>query len=150
MIIGASLLGIAILLLIQRNFGEQPEKPSRRRIVIGYVFAGLWGIYGGLFSGGYMIVLTMSCVTLFGQSLLRATAITKWVNLVSSATATIVFISEGAINFRAGIPYALAAAVGGWTGAHLATRYGSPWIRKVLIGLVVAMAAVLLGRAWLA
>ncbi len=145
-IVGISMLGIVTLLVLAPSFGQKAHEISKGRRVAGYTIAAVWAIYGGLFSGGYTTVLTIGAVALFGVSLVQAVALTKFVNLASSLAATIMFASNDAIDFRLGIPMAAAMLVGGYTGAHLAARGGTKWIRKAMIGIVAFLALVLLVR----
>jgi hypothetical protein len=58
---------------------------------------GAWGIYGGMFSGGYATVLTLGCVGLFGLRLLEGITVTKVVNFAGSLAAMLVFVAEGRV-----------------------------------------------------
>jgi len=145
-IVGISMLGIVVLLIASPRFGAGVKTPSTSRRVVGYSLAAVWAVYGGLFSGGYTTVLTIGTVALFGTTLVQAVALTKFVNLASSAAAMALFTWRGAVDFRLGIPLALAMLLGGYTGAHLADRGGTAWIRKAMIGIVAFLAAVLLVR----
>lgn len=145
-IVAVSMLGIATLLLAAPSFGTGARTLSPGRRAVGYVLAAGWAVYGGLFSGGYTTVLTIGTVALFGTTLVQAVALTKFVNLASSAAAMMLFAWHGAIDFRLGVPLAVAMLIGGYTGAHLADRGGTAWIRKAMIGIVAFLAAVLLVR----
>lgn len=145
-IVGISMLGIVALLLLAPSFGQGTRAISPTRKAVGYTLAAIWAVYGGLFSGGYTTVLTIGAVALFGTSLIQSVALTKFVNLASSAAATVMFAWRDAIDFRLGIPLALAMLIGGYTGAHLAARGGTKWIRKAMVAIVGFLAAVLLVR----
>src|SRR5687768_11393336 len=82
-IISIAMLAMAIFIAATPRFGaERRTSPPARRIA-GYVLCSLWGVYGGLFSGGYTTVLTFACVTLFGVTLVESVALTKLVNFTS-------------------------------------------------------------------
>lgn len=146
LIVGISMLGIVTLLVLAPRFGDRVATISPARKLIGYSLAAVWAIYGGLFSGGYTTVLTIGAVALFGTTLVQAVALTKFVNLASSAAATMLFAWRGAIDFRLGLPMAAAMLIGGYTGAHLAARGGTRWVRKAMIVIVAFLAALLLVR----
>jgi hypothetical protein len=119
--------------------------------LIGYVAMAAWGVYGGMFSGGYATVLTLACVALFGLPFLEGIAVTKIVNFAGSFAASLVFIAEGRIQWGVGVPMSVAAMLGGWLGAHLALRWGPQPVRRLLFVVVTGLGAKLVydtGRAW--
>ncbi len=140
-IIIAALGGIVLFLIFKPSFGEKHKDTSRRLQVTGFVTTSMWAVYGGLFSGGYTTVLTVAVIFFFGLSLLESVATTKIINLGSSLAATLLFAAAGAIDYDIAIPLAISMLLGGYTGAHLATRLPHEWIRKIMILIVTGLAA---------
>src|SRR4030095_13520169 len=63
--------------------------------IVGYVAVFLLAIYGGLYSGGYVTILTAVLITFFGMTYAGSIAATKVLNVFSSSIATAVFIYQG-------------------------------------------------------
>ncbi|MEP7049703.1 MAG: sulfite exporter TauE/SafE family protein [Pseudomonadota bacterium] len=112
--------------------------------LLGFMFAFLLGIYGGLFSGGYTTLMTFLGVTCFGLRMLESVAITKPINLVSCAAASLIFYLAHLIDFRVGIPLAVANFVGGYVGAQLAVKSSERLVRALFLATVACLALKLL------
>ncbi|HET6612215.1 MAG TPA: sulfite exporter TauE/SafE family protein [Kofleriaceae bacterium] len=145
-IIAGAMIVMAGFLALRAGIGAKTVHVSRRRVIIAYALSAVWAVYGGMFSGGYTTVLTVGCVVLFGTTLLEAVALTKIVNLVSSATATAVFIATGTIDYEIAVLLAIAMAAGGFAGAHLAIREPKK-LRGVVIAIALILALALILRA---
>ena len=107
---------------------------------IGLIVTFLLAIYGGLYSGGYVTVLTASFVAFFSMSYAKSIAATKVVNVFSSLVATIVFIYQGLVDFRLGIILGVTMFVAAYIGAHFASRMNEVWLRRIFLGAVVMLA----------
>jgi hypothetical protein len=99
----------------------------------------LWALYGGLFSGGYAIVLTLGIVVFFGTPLTEAVGIAKVVNLAGSSAAALVFVSLGKIDWAVGVLMGAAAVVGGWIGATISLRAKPEFIRRLFAAVIAAI-----------
>jgi hypothetical protein len=110
----------------------------------GYLGTALLGVYGGFFSGGYTTLMTVLCTVCFGLTMIESVAVTKPVNLLSCAAASVVFFAGGLIDLRVGVPLAAANLVGGWLGAHAALKGGERFVRLLFLLTVGALAAKLL------
>ena len=84
--IAVAMIGVAGSTLLNKNLGQASHDvpASRFGVVAGYATTFLLAIYGGLFSGGYVTMLTAAFVLLFGMALLQAVATTKVINVFSS------------------------------------------------------------------
>jgi uncharacterized membrane protein YfcA len=150
-IIAVAIVGMGFLLAFQPQLGAAKRERSPRTRLLGYVAMAAWGVYGGMFSGGYATVLTLACVAFFGVRLLEGIAVTKVVNFAGSFAATLVFFAEGRVQWSVGVPMSLAAMLGGWLGAHLALRWGPQPVRRLLFVVVTGLGAKLVydaERAW--
>jgi uncharacterized protein len=150
-IIAVAIVAMGFLLAFQPQLGASQRARSPRMRVVGYVAMAAWGVYGGMFSGGYATVLTIACVALFGLRLLEGIAITKVVNFVGSVAATLVFVAEGRVQWGVALPMSATAMLGGWVGAHLALRWGPQPVRRLLLIVITGLGAKLVydaERAW--
>jgi uncharacterized protein len=142
LLISLFMLTIAVFSLMRRDAGivEHPKAPSRAAAVGGYAATFALGIYGGFFSGGYVTLLTAAYVALFGMTFIRAVAITKAINILSSLVATIVFALHGLIDYPLGILLSVTMFIGASLGGHTALRMKNIWLRRVFLFTVIALA----------
>jgi uncharacterized membrane protein YfcA len=142
-VVGVS-MGALVLFIA---FGPKaPEKSGPPRApVLGLVLTAVLGVYGGFFSGGYTTLMTVVGTACLGMTMLASVAMMKPVNLVSCAVASIVFAAAGLIDFRLGIPLAIANLVGGWAGAHLALHVRAVTVKRIFLASVGLFAVKLLG-----
>jgi uncharacterized membrane protein YfcA len=126
-----------------------PKAPERsgppKAPVLGLVLTAVLGVYGGFFSGGYTTLMTVVGTACLGMTMLESVAMMKPVNLVSCAVASIVFAAAGLIDFKLGVPLAIANLVGGWVGAHLALRVSAASVKRIFLASVSLFAIKLLG-----
>ncbi|HMJ08024.1 MAG TPA: sulfite exporter TauE/SafE family protein [Pyrinomonadaceae bacterium] len=110
-------------------------------VMLGYVLTFVLGIYGGLYSGGYVTILTAVFVAFLGMSFGEAVAATKWINVFSSSVATIVFMWQGLVNYKLGMILGLTMFVGAYAGAHYAAKMNDTLLRRIFLSTVVLLAA---------
>ena len=91
------------------------------------------GIYGGLFSGGYVTILTAIFVATFRMTFIEAIATTKLVNIFSSGVAAAIFMSRGLVDRRLGAVLGLAMFLGALFGARYARRLSNLWLRRIYL-----------------
>lgn len=141
LVVSAAMLAVAGVFAARAHVGAGGGAPGRGRLAVGYAAAALLGVYSGLFSGGYVTLLTLVCVACFGTSLLGGIAITKAVNLLGSGAATAVFAASGAISWPLAAILIPSMALGGLAGAALTVRL-PPRALRFALAFVVAILAV--------
>jgi uncharacterized membrane protein YfcA len=117
--------------------------PRRHRVVALGAGAGI-GFYDGIFGPGTGSFLVFVLVGVLTYGFLEASALGKITNLATNVGALLVFIPHGAPLWRLGLLMATANVAGGWTGARIATKQGSGFVRTVFL-VVVALLVVRLG-----
>jgi uncharacterized membrane protein YfcA len=141
LIVSVAMIAVAIFTLLRRNAGVGLEhKPVRYAGPLTYVLVFLLGIYGGLFSGGYVTILTAVCVGIYGMKYSEAIASTKLINVFSSSIATAVFMWQGLVDYKLGLILGAAMFVGAYVGAHYATRLNDVWLRRIFLTTVFLLA----------
>lgn len=139
--VSAAILALAVFSTFYRQFGDThavlPTTP--RQEALGYLLAFLMGIYGGMFSAGYVTILTALFLASFRMTLLESIATTKLVNVFSSGIATAVFGWQGAIDYRLGIALGAAMFLGAWLGASTARQIGVHWLRRIYLAAIYAL-----------
>lgn len=138
LIVSTAVIGVAVFSMIYRRTGldPSPRLPNSHLEAAGYVATFLLGIYGGLFSGGYVTILTAVFVATFRMTFIEAVATTKLINIFSSGIATVIFMWRGAVNYRLGAIFGITMFVGALLGARSARRLGNLWIRRIYLGAV--------------
>src|SRR3954470_11556933 len=77
LIVTIAMITVALFTLWRRNAGLEPGEHHSWTRPLTYALVFALGIYGGLFSGGYVTVLTVVCVAIAGMTYGEAVASTK-------------------------------------------------------------------------
>ena len=98
-------------------------------------------VYGGYFNGGLGILL-MALYTLTGESRIHtANALKNYNSFVLSLLSVVAFAVAGAIVWPQAVVMMVCATVGGVAGARLAKWLPVAWVRSLVIGIGLVMAA---------
>lgn len=145
-LIALSMLTVVGVSLGIGHRGVQPATrfPSRLAVVAGYTATFFLAIYGGIFSGGYATLLTMSFVSCFSHTFIEAIATSKLVNVFSSLIATLIFSRLGLVDYRLGLVLGLAMVLGASLGSQVVLKIGNLWLQRIYILVVVGLAAQLI------
>lgn len=139
--ISAAMIVVALFILFRRDVGVKAvESVSTRSAILTYVLAFLLGVYGGLYSGGYVTMLTAALVAFFGMTFSEAVASTKLINIFSSMVATAVFMWKGLVDYQLGFILSIAMFAGAYAGAHYAAKMNDVWLRRIFIATVILLA----------
>jgi uncharacterized membrane protein YfcA len=129
----ALLIVATIVVALVRVPAAAEERPRHRPAAVLGTIAFVIGAYDGFFGPGTGTFLIAAYVVFLGISLARATADAKVVNCASNLAALVVFMTQGVVVWSLAAPMLVAQMAGGWTGAHLAVRGGSRFIRLVVV-----------------
>lgn len=141
LIVSIGMIGIALFTFIKRDAGiEKTTDISIGFVILSYVLTFVLGIYGGLFSGGYVTLLTAVYVAFFGMTFSEAIASTKLINVFSSLIATIVFAWQGLIDYKLGLVLALTMFVAAYIGAKTVTKLNDIWLKRIFLSAVLILA----------
>ena len=141
LIVSIAMIAVAIFILIKPSAGVEPaETVSRRSLAATFILTFLLGVYGGLFSGGYVTVLTTVLVAFFGMTFREAVASTKLINVVSSTIATLVFMWQGLVDYRLGAILGLTMFAAAYAGAHYAVKLNDVWLKRIFLATVFLLA----------
>lgn len=139
-VVSIAMLAVAIFIALDSGKGAATETVGSLGVTTSYIGTFLLAIYGGLFSGGYVTMLTALLVATFGMRFSEAVASTKLLNAVSSGVAAAVFIWQGLVDFRLGIILGITMFVGGYIGGHYASKMDEVWLRRIFLVVVFALA----------
>jgi uncharacterized protein len=102
------------------------------------------GFYDGFFGPGAGSFYAVSLISLLGLGLIRATAHTKVLNVMSNLGALLVLALGGHVLWGLGLAMAAGNIVGGRLGSMTAMRFGGRVIRPLLVVVSLALTARLL------
>lgn len=141
-IIGIFMVIVSILVLFE---GFIKSRKLHDRITFNHHFlSGLAGIfvggYIGIIGGGGATLIIFLLVLIYGLSFHDAVANQKAVTLPISIVATLVFIYQGLIDYKIGIPLFIVNLIGGWIGASLILKFKTAWLKRILVPITVALA----------
>ena len=118
---------------------ESLRQSEPLRLKIAAFAAVVIGFYYGLIGPGAGSFLVLTLVAVLGFAFLSASAIAKVVNVATNLGAIIIFGANGEIIWKIGLALAIANVAGGLIGAHLALKGGSNLVRKVFMGVTLAL-----------
>lgn len=140
-IVTVAMIVIVLFTLLRPKRTEQSASlTARPHSAFGYVLVFLLAIYGGLYSGGYVTVLTAVLVAFFSFSFAGSIAATKVINVFSSLIATIVFLYQGLVDLKLGLILGATMFVGGYIGAHFASKMNEQALRLIFYTAVFILA----------
>jgi uncharacterized membrane protein YfcA len=103
------------------------------------------GIYGGFIQAGVGIFLLAGLVLGVGYDLVRANAIKVGIVLLFSISALLVFFINDQVDLFIGLILSVGHMLGAWVATQTAAQKGATWVRRLLIVVVAAAGANLLG-----
>ena len=118
---------------------ESLRQSEPLRLKIAAFAAVVIGFYDGLIGPGAGSFLVLTLVAVLGFAFLSASAMAKVVNVATNLGAIIIFGANGEILLKIGLTLAIANVAGGLIGANLALKGGSNLVRKVFMGVTLAL-----------
>ncbi len=137
LIVSVAMIAVVIFTLVRT---KGPENKGGKHSGVGLIATFLLAIYGGLYSGGYVTILTAVFIAFLGMSYTESVGSTKLVNVFSSSIATLVFIWQGLVDYTLGAVLAVTMFVGAYIGAHYASKMNEAWLRRIFLSTVVLLA----------
>ena len=145
LIVSVSMIIVTVFSLFKPNSGlEKNAQPTGAAEILTYLLTFALGIYGGLYSGGYVTILTAVFVSFAGMTFTEAVANTKLINVFSSLVATFIFAWQGLIDYKLGMILAVTMFVAAYAGARFVTKLSDVWLRRIFLTSVLLLAAKIL------
>ncbi len=98
----------------------------------GGVIAAAIGFYDGMLGPGTGTFLAVALTRFCGYDLLKATALSKLLNLASNISALVTFLILGSVDIKLGLAMGVAGMAGNYLGARFALKRGAWIIRPML------------------
>ena len=141
LIVSVAMIAVAIFTLVKPESGIRNDaRVTGRQLATTFTLTFLLGVYGGLYSGGYVTVLTAMLVAFFGMTFTESIAATKVINVFSSLVATIVFIWQGLVDYTLGVILGVTMFAGAYVGAHYASKLNDLWLKRIFLVTVFILA----------
>ncbi|MEK6947003.1 MAG: sulfite exporter TauE/SafE family protein [Nanoarchaeota archaeon] len=104
------------------------------------IFSGLLiGAYMGIIGGGGATIVIFLLMLIYGIGSHEALANQKAITLPIALVAAAVFIYQGLIDYKLGIPLLLINIIGGWVGATLVLKFSNIWLKRLLTPIIITM-----------
>jgi len=142
LIVSIAMIVVVIFTLVRREKLEPSVVTGglTKLPIIGFLATFFLAIYGGLYSGGYVTVLTAAFIAFLGMSYSESVGSTKLVNVFSSLIATLVFMWQGLVDYKLGAILAVTMFIGAFVGAHYAVKMNEIWLKRIFLATVVLLA----------
>lgn len=122
------------------------ENPTAGWVVFVFAFQFLVSVYGGYFGAG-MGILMLAALGLIGLTdLHQMNGLKNLLAICINGVAAIYFALRGAVDWRDALLMAVAAILGGLTGARLAHRLGRKFVRGAVVAIGLTMTVALFLR----
>jgi len=149
LVVFIGMIAVSLFILIRRNGNVAAADGGtnagfRARGLVVPLFVFLLAIYGGLYSGGYVTILTAVFVAFSGMTFTESVGVTKFINVFSSGIATLIFMWQGLVDYKLGLILAIAMFAGAFVGAHFAIKMSELWLRRIFLTTVFLLAAITL------
>jgi uncharacterized protein len=137
---------LAVFTFIKKDFGVKDDQVSKKKTSILFltVIGLLIGFYNGFIGPGTGVLLVFSFVSVVGMNFLKASAISKIINVIADAASLVGFLISKSIVFKLAIPMMLSNMLGGYIGSKMAILKGNNFVRYIFL-LVIFLLILRLG-----
>jgi uncharacterized membrane protein YfcA len=148
------LLTAALLFLAQpalaRRFPPRGDGhlPSWHGCVAVVLFQFLVAVYGGYFGAGIGILMITSLSLMGLGEIQRINGVKTLLASFINGVSVVVFIHDGAVEWRFAPPMAVGAILGGYAGAVIGRRLPRQWVRWFVIAIGLLLAGYYFARQW--
>ncbi len=145
--IGVLMIVMLVTILVEpkRWLEGRPEAMHQRPGWVQLLIFFAIGVYGGFIQAGVGIFLLAGLVLGAGYDLVWANAVKVLIVLCFTLSALVVFQANSQVQWAIGLILAVGNMLGAWVAARMAVERGAPFVRWLLIVVVIASAAQLLG-----
>jgi uncharacterized membrane protein YfcA len=132
---------MAVYVFWKKDFGrmQRPLTIGKREHVLAILIGGAIGFYDGLFGPGTGSFLIFLFIRFFAFDFLQASASAKFVNIATNLAALLYFVPSGNVLFKIAILMAACNMLGAYTGARVAIKYGTGFVRALFLVLLVML-----------
>ncbi len=141
---------MAIYLLIPtKNHVEQTDRSALTpKSPWTTLISTLLGIYSGFLGAGTGSLWTAIATGTFKLDIVQASAISRFMCFITNSVALVVFISLNQVNYPMGITLAICGSIGAYFGSKLAVRWGTKFMRTMIVSSTLVLAGNLAVTSW--
>ncbi|MCL2245793.1 MAG: sulfite exporter TauE/SafE family protein [Lentimicrobiaceae bacterium] len=139
------LFGISMLINPNRYLHEKPDLVNRKVSPIQHLMFFLLGVYGGFVHVGIGYLLLAVLVLVNGYDLLKANVLKNVFVLCYIPFSLFIYALQGNVCWSFGLVHAIGNVIGAWLAARLAIKKGAPFIRYIVLILIVIVILQLIG-----
>jgi uncharacterized membrane protein YfcA len=136
----------AIQPIVRRWLDRRGETPAHHRLAVVMAFQLVVSIYGGFFGAGMGILMLASLGFLGLRDIHRMNGVKNFAAVCINGVAAITFFALGRVRLPIAAMMAVFAIAGGRLGAGGAKRLGEKNVRRLVIGVGVAIGLAMLAR----
>ena len=125
------------------------ENPSRTHLWLVFGFQLLIGLYGGYFGAGLGILMLSTLSLLQLGNIHHVNGMKTILAGLINGIAVVVFVISGNVNWQLAMPMLVSASIGGWLGASLARKLDRLLVRRIVIGIGLALTTWYFAQQWL-
>ena len=132
---------IAIYTFTKKDLGQDEKLKFELAKVpfYGLVIGSSAGFYNGFVGPGTGSLLVFGFVSIIGYGFLKASAISKIVNVIADVSSLGFFISAGYVQFEIAIPMMICNMIGAYFGSKMAILKGNEFVRKFFLIVIFAL-----------
>jgi uncharacterized membrane protein YfcA len=124
------------------------EKTSRTYLWLVFGFQLLIGLYGGYFGAGLGILMLSTLSMLQLGNIHHVNGMKTILAGLINGIAVVVFVISGNVDWQLAMPMLVSASIGGWLGASLARRLDRTLVRRIVIGIGIALTTWYFAQQW--
>lgn len=137
-VIAVTMVGLLFLLPHLGKTETRSTPLPRYWLPIFAVLGFLLGVYGGFYGAGFGTFVMFLFAILGGSSLLSSAGNARVIGFLMSLAASFVFLKEHVVDWNLFFPITGGMIIGSWVGVDWAVKFGSRWIKFLLILIVLA------------
>ena len=132
---------IAIYTFTKKDLGQDEKLKFELAKVpfYGLVIGSSAGFYNGFVGPGTGSLLVFGFVSIIGYGFLKASAISKIVNVIADVSSLGFFISAGYVQFEIAIPMMICNMIGAYFGSKMAILKGNEFVRNFFLIVIFAL-----------
>jgi uncharacterized membrane protein YfcA len=142
------ILGVILLLMIPvmvyKQVGLKPHQTKGWQKLLGGILLSVALFLQGVFSGGLGSLVNIVLMGLLGMTALEANLTKRWSQLILNVTVILGVIGSGLVIWSVVAVGVVSTFAGSYWGGHIAVKKGDGFIMKVMIGLMVVSALMLI------
>lgn len=148
-----ALILVSLLFLLPRIKSSQKEDTkiinSRSNFMKMAFLVFALALYGGFYGAGFGTMIMFPLLIFGGNTLLESSGGARLIGLFMSVAASVVFISNGLVDFSLALPQLLGGIIGAQIGVHFADKIDAKKIKLALGAVILISVAKLLLEAFL-